>query len=52
MVRRCHEQRGSLLVEWLFTLLNRGVARMQLFEKAADYQGSPPDVTAFRLGVG
>ena len=95
MVRRCHEQRGSLLVEWFFTffpappehrpspppacsplppppfppllplppppslpspplsppsppspppppppplLLNRGVARMQLFEKAADYQ--------------
>ena len=38
MVRRCHEQRGSLLVEWFFQVLNRGVARMQLFEKAADYQ--------------
>ena len=36
MVRRCHEQRGSLLVEC--HVLNRGVARMQLFEKAADYQ--------------
>ncbi len=37
MVRRCHEQRvapGGMV----FHVLNRGVARMQLFEKAADYQ--------------
>ena len=36
-VRRCHEQRvapGGMV----FHVLNRGVARMQLFEKAADYQ--------------
>ena len=38
MVRRCHEQRGWLLGGMVFHVLNRGVARMQLFEKAADYQ--------------
>ena len=38
MLRLCHEQRGSLLGGMVFHVLNRGVARMQLFEKAADYQ--------------
>ncbi len=38
MFRWCHEQRASLLSGMVFHVLNRGVARMQLFEKAADYQ--------------
>ena len=37
MVPRCHEQRADA---WgmVFHVLNRGVAGMQLFEKAADHQ--------------
>ena len=37
MVRRCHERRGSLLVEWFFTSL---IAAWREWgcSKAADYQ--------------
>jgi putative transposase len=38
VIPRSHDQRGALQSGMVFQVLNRGVARMQLFDKAADYQ--------------